>query len=251
MRKLIAAALGTACFIAAGAAGAAPMTFFGEDLGLGEDTRLSSTPNSDAAQANFLSSLGNLGGVGTETFENLAVGTGLPLTLSFPGTGTATLTDRFSYADAAVAEVPSGTNGVGRYPISGTKYLESSSNLQVTFSSPVAAFGFYGVDIGDFVGPVTLTFADGEASTVNIGNTVNQLGGSALFFGYIDVENPFTSVSFGVLFGNEAGSTDFFGLDDLTVGSVAQVTPVSEPISIALFGSGLIGLFMLRRQRNA
>ena len=94
-------------------------------------------------------------------------------------------------------------------------------------------------------------FADGEASTVNIGNTVNQLGGSALFFGYIDVDNPFTSVSFGVLFGNEAGSTDFFGLDDLTVGSVAQVTPVSEPISIVLFGSGLIGLFMLRRQRNA
>ena len=120
----------------------------------------------------------------------------------------------------------------------------------MTFSSPIAAFGFYAADIGDFVGPITLTFADGGASTVNIGNTVNQLGGSAIFFGYIDVDNPFTSVSFGVLFGNEAGSTEFFGLDDLTVGSVAQVTPVSEPVSIALFGSGLIGLFMLRRQHR-
>ena len=142
MRKLIAAALGTACFIAAGAATAAPMTFFGEDLGLGEDTRLSSTPNSDVAHANFLSNLGNFGGVGTETFENLAVGTGLPLTLSFPGTGTATLTDRFSYADAAVAEVPSGTNGVGRYPISGTSTLKAVLTRHTLTFFAVLAFAY-------------------------------------------------------------------------------------------------------------
>ena len=56
----------------AGMAKATPVTFFGEDLGLGESTPLSIWPNAKAAESNFLS---NLVGVGTETFESFFVGT--------------------------------------------------------------------------------------------------------------------------------------------------------------------------------
>ncbi len=61
---------------------AVPVTFFGEDTGLGEGTRLLSTPNSDAARASFFT---NLTGVGTEDFEGFADGTGSPLIADFGG----------------------------------------------------------------------------------------------------------------------------------------------------------------------
>lgn len=127
----------------------ADQVFFGEDLGQGESVRLPSHPNSDVAHNDFLS---NLVGVGTENFESFASGTGAPLPLTFPGAGTATLN-----GDGFIARVTTGTNGVGRYPISGNQYWDSSNVFSIDFSAPIAAFGFYGVDIGDFGGQVTLT----------------------------------------------------------------------------------------------
>ena len=50
---------------------------------------------------------------------------------------------------------------------------------------------------------------------------MNGLGGSVLFWGLIDTDNPFTSLTFG----NTAAGTDFFGFDDMTIGSVEQVVP--------------------------
>ncbi len=55
--------------------------FFGEDLGLGEATRLPATPNSDAARASFLS---ELSGVGIEDFEDQTPGTTTPFDLTLP-----------------------------------------------------------------------------------------------------------------------------------------------------------------------
>ena len=84
MKKLLLTALLSASF----SANAAVTTYFGEDLGLGESTRLASTPNANAAQANFLSSLIN---PGVENFEGLTNGTANPA-ISFVGAGvTATL----------------------------------------------------------------------------------------------------------------------------------------------------------------
>ena len=67
---------------------AAPVIFFGEDLGLGENTPLASWPNASAAETAFLS---NLEGVGTENFESFTQGTSASLEITFPGAGTATL----------------------------------------------------------------------------------------------------------------------------------------------------------------
>lgn len=221
----------------AGSAGAAPLIFFGEDLGLGEGVRLASHPNADAAQAAFLA---NLVGVGTEDFEGFAAGTPAPLAIAFPGAGTATLS-----GGGAVANVPVGTNGVGRYPISGNQYWETGTAFAITFDQPVAAFGFYGVDIGDFSGQVVLELTNGSSTLVNIGNSTSTAGGSVLYFGYIDVDNPWIKVTFG----NTAPGTDFFGFDDMTIGSVEQVVPaVPEPSTLVLLGCA--GLALRRRRRR-
>ena len=137
-------------------------TFFGEDLGQGENTRLAAIPNASGARANFLS---NLVGVGTEDFEGFTTGASLPQTLTFPSAGSATL----SGSGMSISTVTTGTNGVGRYPISGANYLEgSSSAFSVAFANPVAAFGFYGIDIGHFNGQVKVTFVKGGTTVYTI-----------------------------------------------------------------------------------
>jgi len=206
---------GLSCLGLPGTGNAVPVAYFGEDLGLGEGTPLPAHPNADAARVAFL---GGLEGVGTESFESFAAGTGAPLSISFPGAGTATL-----QGNGVVEEVPVGsTNGFGRYAISGTHYWESSDVFSIAFTEPVAAFGFYGVDIGDFQGRVTLTLTNGGSVTLTIPHTVGGLGGSVLYFGFIDTEQQYTGISFG----NSASGVDFFGFDDFTIGSITQVKNV-------------------------
>ena len=138
------------------AASATPITFFGEDAGLGEACRLPAHPLSDAARANFLSSLI---GVSTYNFESAANGALAPLAVSFGAAGTATIN-----GTGNVANVPTATNGVGRYPISGNLGCwdwDMNFSIDSSTTTPVAAFGFYGIDIGDFNGQVTLTTVEG------------------------------------------------------------------------------------------
>jgi hypothetical protein len=202
----------TALALVAVNASAAPVIFFGEDLGLGEDVRLPSHPNADAARANFLASLT---GVVTQTFESFQDGATAPLQLDFGASGFATLR-----GTGFIRRIPSGTDGVGRYPISGSQYFRSGDAFSVVFSKPQAAFGFYGVDLGDFAGQLTVTYADGTSHLLQVPHTINGPGGSVIYFGFIDVANPFSSVSFG----DTAPGTDFFAFDDFTIGTPAQVT---------------------------
>jgi len=238
MNKLILGAA-VAAFVGLANPASALTTFFGEDLGLGENTRLSSYPNALAARNSFHS---NLTGVGVETFESFTTDIGMPLNSTFAGSQTATLT-----GTGNIRSVPTGTNGFGRYPISGNKFLETASNFTVTFTTPVAAFGFYGVDIGDFNGQVTLTLVSGGSQTLNIGNSTNVAGGGVLYFGVIDTANPFTSIQFG----NTNSGTDILAFDDMSVGTVAQVMdPVPEPMTLGLGLAGLIGAARRRRNRR-
>jgi hypothetical protein len=222
---------------------AAPQTFFGEDLGQGENVRLSSHPNADAARAQFLANLSN---PVTADLENFSDGEPAPLVVDFGAAGTATL-----QGTGEIVEVPSGTNGFGRYPISGTKYLDSSATFSITFSQPQVAFGFFGVDIGDFNGQVTITYVDGSSQTLTIPNTTNGLGGSVLYFAFIDIANPFVSVSFG----NTAIGEDVFGFDDFTIGTAQQVVVAGVP-TLTEWGMAFMALllavtavFYIRRQR--
>jgi hypothetical protein len=221
--------------------------FFGEDLNNSATRPLLSTPNANNAEASFLS---NLVGVGTETFEGLSSGTTGPLGLTFPGAGTATLTGPGRVASS----IPGTTNGFGRYAVSGSRFWEVNANgsFTINFSAPVAAFGFYGVDLGDFGGQLVLNLTGGGTQSVMVPNTIGSSGstdGSVLFFGLIaeSLAETFSSISFAMTI----GEGDVFAFDNMTVGSLKQVKPPAEstpePIAIAgLLAVGALGVRSLR-----
>ncbi|HET7274226.1 MAG TPA: PEP-CTERM sorting domain-containing protein [Longimicrobiaceae bacterium] len=223
--------------------------YFGEDMNSSGYVPLSSTPNSDAAADEFLD---RLVGTGTETFESFSAGEDPPLNLTFPGAGTATLTGSGEIESVA----PGTANGAGRYATSGSKFFEISTGslFEIVFSEPVAAFGFFGVDISDFGEELYLTFVRdaGSNTELTVPNTLgagSSTDGSVLFYGFIDDVNPFDAVQF------RSSTGEVFAFDDMTIGSVDQVIPpnstVPEPISMALLGTGLAGVAAARRRKRA
>lgn len=238
------ALLAAAASLALTASAAEAQVFFGEDSDGDEFTR-STLMASVNAENMFLA---HLEGVGTEDFETSAGGTPLPLV--FPGAGTATL-----QGSGSVQTQGAGTDGTGRYPTSGVNYFETNAagGFSIDFTDPVAAFGFYGVDIGDFGGNLALSFLNGAASVamINVAHAVGaggSTGGNAFFFGYINEMNPFTRVVFNL---TEGPSNDVFAFDDMTIGSPEQVVGVvPEPMSIVLLATGLLGLAVLRLRRR-
>ena len=241
--KLAAAAivLMTAAFTTASAS---PVTFFGEDENGPVPTTpdpniLTSFPNSDGARNNFFSNLTN---IETETFDAKTVGATAPLALTFPSAGTVTLN--------GTGSVETGNNGAGRYPISQANYWAADTgNFSVDFADPIAAFGFYGIDIGDFGGHLTLTLTDTNNvdSVLTVPNLISQFGeisGSVLYFGFYDTGTQYTKIAFG----NDTQGIDFFAFDNMSIGSPA---PVPEPSTFALLSSALAGLWLVRRRRRS
>jgi hypothetical protein len=228
---------------------AAPVTFSGIDNNGNANVALATTPNSDAARNNFFT---NLVGVGTETFETQTVGNTSPLPINFGAAGTATL-----LGGGIVASVtPGTTNGFGRSRVpsaSSSHYWEVSAggagNFSVGFSAPISAFGFYGIDIGDFAGTLTLELTDTLNNVTNLAvpaAAINVADGSVLYFGFYDLSTQYTSIAFQTT----TGTGDTFAFDNFSIGSFDQVVPAPEPVSIAVLGTGLLGLRFVRRRRS-
>lgn len=232
------AAVAVAGLISVSSANAAPVVYFGEDLYPGGSVPTGG--NAQTAHDDFHSAL--TAGVQTENFESFSSGSSSPLGLSFTGSGSTingNLTGSGSIRDY---------NSSGRFATSGSNYWTVSGSFSIDFDSPVAAFGFYGTDIGDFSGQVTLALEDiaGNITNLVINNTVNGPNGSLLFYGIIDAANPFVSATFG----NTNAGTDIFGFDDLTVGDVGQIANVPAPAAMGLLGLGLFAMGAVARRRR-
>jgi hypothetical protein len=216
----------------------AVIQFFGEDLGPLDAT--SPRPNSAPARAAFLS---NLAGVSTENFESFANGQAAPLPLTF-GADTATLTG----GSTINSHYP--VSSAGRIPTSGRQYFTANNTFSIAFSSPQAAFGFYGSDIGDFSGQLTMTvnYAAGGSTTINIPHTLNSPSASLLFFGLIVTTNGelFSSLDFRTTTGN-----DIFGFDDMTIGRLEQVNEIPEPSTALLVSAAGAAVALMRARRRA
>ncbi len=220
--------IGTAALLSLSLSIQAANIFFGEDLDPGV-----SSANSAAANANFLS---QLSGVGTEDFESFTGGQSVPFNSNFTGAGTATFSGTGQIEDSPRA---------GRFATSGSQYLETRNGFQIDFSTAISAFGFFGTDIGDFNGQITLDFLSGGSTQYTVQNTIGAANGSLLYWGIIDVLNPFTRITFG-----NTNTNDVFGFDDMTIGTIAQVNPVPVPAALFMFAPTLLGFFGLRRKVN-
>lgn len=218
--------------------------FFGEDVAAGGSLPV---PNSAAAQTSFLSSLI---GVGVEDFEGFNPGDVFPLIANFGDGNIATITGTTVVSSTGILAGPF----AGRFPISGDQYLNLGTTdagaFGLTFNGPQAAFGFFVTDQGDFAGQLTVSLDAGAA--INIPHTVNAPDGGAMFWGIIDIANPFTTVAFG---NSDPTLLDAFGFDDFTIGRLDQVreTPqqaAPEPGTLALLGAGILGLGIGKLRRR-
>lgn len=213
---------------------AAPTTFYGFDnSGSGN---IFTQPNADAARTSFFT---NLTGVGTETFESYSLGTAAPLAINFGSAGTATLSGTGQIAGAPAT-------GSNQYGIGNSNYwFTNTGDFTINFSSAIAAFGFYAIDIESQM-ELILTKSSGGTVTLTPPDASANPSGSIFYFGFYDTSETYTSAQFH----NPTGGGDFYAFDNMSIGSRSQVNPTPEPGVLALFGLAFAGLAATRRRKQ-
>ena len=207
----------TAAILFAVAAQAQPTIFFGEEVSssvVNNVPRPTALPNTLRAAASFAA---HLHGVLVESFEGFPARSS-PTIIAF-GTNTATLS-----GTREIVALPDPTRTLnGVFPISGTNVLLLSDAQQgffaLDFSSPQAAFGFFGTDFGELAG-MRLGFisTNGARTDIDVPVTRPQGSGGSFFFGVVNKTSPFIRVEFV-----RVGTPDGFGFDDFVIATSDQI----------------------------
>jgi hypothetical protein len=199
---------------------AQPTIFFGEDVspypdsGPNDVMRPTILTNTFASAASFAA---HLPGVIACNFE--AYPSGSSPTNIFFGTNIAALSG--SRQILTVSDPTDTLNGA--FPISGTNALLLSDTqpgfFSLDFSSPQAAFGFFGTDFGELGGMrVGLIWANATRTDVDVPVIRPQGSGGAFFFGVISKDMPFVRVEFV-----RVGTADGFAFDNFTIATPEQI----------------------------
>ncbi len=237
------------------------VTFSGYDTNPINNIRLLNPVNSTTAFNDFSVNLDSAT-VTTESFETTATPTGTfidGLTTQISG-----ITANFSYkkdngnsANAGASTQVQQTNTVlgvlpnGAYPTENLRLISinSSNNLSINFSSSIAAFGYFGTDLGDNGNILTMQFFNANNTLVSsqvIGNT-GSANSSEFFFGFI-VDSPSDEFN-RVVFSNSIGG-DAIGIDQIKIATPTQVkTKIPEPASI--WGTLLCGGCLVAIKRRS
>lgn len=138
-----------------------------------------------------------------------------------------------------------------------------SGQFSITFDRAISAFGFYGTDIGDFGGILSLVLKPWDVTlpletlVVRPQTTSAAANGLALFYGFANASRAYSSISFvtsGTLLDN--ANSDYFGFDDFVVADAGQfltppTTGIPEPGSLALAGLALLAAGFAGKARKA
>lgn len=223
MPRLLIAAATLLCV--AGPASAVQIVFAGND-----DASLTTgtSPNADAARAQFLAALPRSGSNG---FESFADGATPPLALSFGTTG---ITGTLTGGTRVISNTRADPTAVGNYAIEGARsyFAETDATLVgIGFSAPLIGFGLYIVDIeGPDSARVTISRASGDTTVVlsTLTGLASGSNGTVSYLGLLDTADPLTGFT---LTGNIG---DSFNIDLLTVGLGAAAVPAPTlPLGLA------------------
>jgi hypothetical protein len=186
-------------------------------------------------EATFMSAAGALG---FESFEGLAAS-------NVASAGFSRSLAAFTIAGSPNAGVFDLADYLGTHATDGTKYIEveggGQQTLTFTFGAPIVEFGVTITDYGDFAASALIFSTNtGASQAAAAGSKPN---GTDQFFGFIDAANPFTSITFTTPVGQFG---DPFSVDRVRFSAAASGTPVPEPASLLLMGTGVVAV--LRRR---